>query len=145
MRFSSSLRTRMPHPGRRVHGQVFKGPSKWVLLLLLYICIQNCQCVSPTATSWVHKGNAFARGFVHTLLDALCWICLFLLVLACTLQISICSPGSMRGALWGSHPFTKAFRVAIAKPVVAFSIKQLIYSAKYTTNMQSWLCTSISS
>ena len=60
-------------------------------------------------------------------------------------QCKVSSPRSVWGALWRSHPATKALGVAIARPVSGFSVNQLIYSAKYTMNMQSWLCTSVSS
>lgn len=139
-------------PGCRTQGQCpwagFQRPLQPSPASAPLAWTQNCWWVSHAATSWMHQGKplrAFCRGFCARVVGSLMlknvYFYLYLLVQC---KISIWSPISIWGALWSSHPFTIALGMALARPVLEFSIHQLIYSAKYIMNMQSWLCTSVS-
>lgn len=138
---------RMPHRGQ--HPWAFQrplrpSPTSAPLPSHSEVLVRFSYC------SFLGAPGKGTKGLLIGVLCTCCWkpytenVCFYwYLLVQC--KINICSPRSMWAALWRSHPSTKALGMAIARPVLEISINQLIYSAKYIMNMQSWLCTSVSS
>lgn len=148
MRFSPSPRARMPHPGAVSVGRFSKAPpteSCFCTSSLDSELLVSVSCCNFLDAPGKATEGLFCRGFCARVVGSLMlknvYFYLYLLVQC---KISIWRPISIWGALWSSHPFTIALGMALARPVLEFSIHQLIYSAKYIMNMQSWLCTSVS-